>query len=1617
MSAALAEEPRLLHALPGRLRVHVPGLTKPEQGKLEIRLRQLRGVQSIQANAVTGNALILFDLAVTDQETVLAALRGVEQTSSAGPEKKIAPAPPAAVSAPVITERKRQTRRARIAVRGLDRSPRLARHVVERLQRRPGVRAIANPLTGRVLVEFTEHEVELEDLIAEVSEMELPDLPDEDQPTHPLDPGPLIQSTSRLTGATLGLGLLAVRRLLQSPEPLVAGPVVANTVALLGIARGFPFVRNGLRRLLGHNAADLALSTPLILGLTLSGSPLGLALSAAEALRILTEVMARRSAWKSYEQRLGGHIAAAQPGGVIRLDSGERAPFAGTIIEGTGTAIGHDGLPVPLAPGAQVGAGAPVHGGPFVVELETAEPFTPEPRPAPVAPSLYDRYIQVIGPCSLAFAAGTALLTRSFPRTLAALLLVTPRVAIIGQEAAGIAASARVLRAGVTVVGTRPGRTIRRPDLVILDTPRLLTDRFELSSVAPLIETDEAGEIVALAAAIASVSGAPWGQVFPAAHLAASDGAFDGKVAAASLGGVRYSLGPLEDWASLPAATRWQHRGEALFVLRNEREGQALGLFALRPRLAQGVSELVQTCRRLGVEVALLSRGNPTTSQAMARRAAIPLLESENSLEAIRARQAQGALVAFVSDSAHAAEAFAACDLAIGLAGVRNHLPARADLLAPDLSAVAAIIEAGAQRDLVVRDSVAFSAVANGIGAALGVRAAPAVEDASIALYIAALVSLGDGWLRLQGGERSRSTLLSFVDPHPERWGRRSVANVLQALQASEEGLTSAQAAERQRGAGPQIKHHPILRAMLEQLHSPLNVILGGAAAFSLARGVIADVGIIGATIVANIAVSAWQEHRAGQVTESLERLGSATARVLRDGQGVTISAKAVVPGDVLLLASGDRVAADARLLSAQNLEVDEAALTGESLPVLKSPDGGSAESRVVLEGSNVTSGSGQAVVVAVGHQTRMGATAAALAVEETRESPLGARLSRLFRQILPLAAAGGAIVSAVGFLRSRQLLPQLTMGATIAVAAMPEGLPLLASVSEAGVAHRLSERQALVRRISAVEALGRVDVACVDKTGTLTQGRLALRSVSSFDDETTLPATLSASLRHVLLVAALASPHPDAADATAHPTDVAVIQGALESGLGQEMRVAREAESPFDPTRSYHATLAQGSLSLKGAPEILAPRCDWILRNGGKQPLDEAGQQVLLARARSLAERGLRVLMVAEGLPDASIDHPQGLVALGFIGISDPLRLSVQAAVRRCHAAGIRVMMITGDHPATARAIAQEAGLLGTDGIISAPELAELHNGELDQRLADATVIARATPLDKLRIVESLQRQGHTVAMTGDGVNDAPALRLADVGVAMGHGGTEVARQTADIVLADDDFSTLVESLVEGRSYWRNIRRALGILLGGNLGELGLLVGASVFGFASPLTTRQILAVNLVTDVLPGLAIALQQPEHRDLAGLAREGTAALDTTLRRDVLRRGLATTLPSLAAYLIALGSGTLPAARTVAFSSIVTTQLAQSLDVGLAEGSLTRSVVGAIGGSAGLLAASLVIPPLRAFLNLALPTPFGWVLIGGGTLAAVSLGRMLDRPAIPGLIQALPPAPPAVKQLGD
>ncbi|MBE3558626.1 MAG: HAD-IC family P-type ATPase [Ktedonobacteraceae bacterium] len=1593
MRDTIAEKSEVLHVIPGRIRIHVAGWSAQEKRGLERQLSQVPGISRVQANPLTGNILIHFDPAVTDEQAILQAIDTLDFSTLSEPETGIVPPPPA------IHEKHGGIIRARIAVRGLDRDPHLAGRIVERLERRSGVHARASALTGRILVEFEEEQANLDDVIAEIAGLELPPLPDEDRPDYPLDPAPLLQSAARTIGAGLGIGFFAIRRLLGLREPLPGANVAFNIASIISILQGIPPIRSGLRKLLGRTATDLLFSLPGIATLTLAESPLGLTVSGAEALRLFTEVKARQDAWRRHEE-LVSSAPSAQPDAIIRLESGERAPLAAQVLEGTGTASGRDGMPLPVTPGSIVPPGAQLHGSSFLLKLQAEhsfQPFTPESRPELVTSSLYHHYHRIISFCSLAYAGLTALLTRSFSQTLAAMLLVSPRPAIVGQEHADLAAAARVIRAGVTIVGTRPQRRVRLPSLLLLDGMRLLTDQLELAEVIPLARGGEltTNELQARAAGVAAAAGFPWGRVFKdSSALPATEGTFDGKTATALSQGVRYTLGPIEDWSQLPEAAHLRLAVNYLLVLRSEQEQAPLGLLVLRPRLAAGVEDLVRVCQRHHVELAVLAGGDQLAARALARRTQIAPVENDDALQVIRARQQEGKTVFFVSDNASASAAFSTCDLAIGLTDNRSHLPARADLLAPDLIAIAAIIEAGARRENVARDSVGLSLLSNIVGVLWGIRGMPALRAASRVLSISTLAVLVDGWLRLRGGHRMLPTTALFTDPRPERWGEQSVEEVLRALDTTEYGLTDVQAAERCEKVPSHAHRNQVFATLLEQLRSPLIGMLAVGAGFSLLLGSVGDVLIIGATIVLSVAISTWQEQRANRVAETLERMGAPHARVLRNNQPITLPAPAIVPGDVLLLAPGDRIAADARIISAQNLEVDESTLTGESLPVAKATGGKTAANHIVLEGTDVTSGSGQAVVIAVGQHTRMGATRAALAGDEDVTGSLGTRLSSMLRVLIPLSVASGVLVIATGLFWGQPLTTLLALGTTVALAAVPEGLPLLAKVGEAGVARRLTRYQAVVRRLSSIEALGRVDVACADKTGTMTRGRLQLSMVANIDHEALLNGELPAELRHVLLAAAFASPSPDAPDAASHPTDMAIIQGAIDAGMEEQIRVRHEAELPFDPTRAFHASVVQGILYLKGAPEALLPRCQWVCRHGEKQPLNETMRSELLQHSLQFAGRGLRMLMVAEGDATAPLDDPQQLCVLGFVGISDPLRSTVQAAVNRCHDAGVRVIMITGDHPSTARAIAQEAGLLDEEGeVLTASEIAELQNSDLDRRLKRAVIIARATPLDKLRIIESLQRQGHTVAMTGDGVNDAPALRLADVGIAMGRGSTEVARQTADVVITDDDFSTLVETFVEGRSFWRNIRRALGLLLGGNLGELGLIVGASLLGSGIPLTARQILALNAITDIFPALAVALQQPEHRNLADLRREGISALGTPLRNELLRRALTTSLPSLAAYLLTLRQGGQFAARSVAFASIITTQLAQTLDMGRSEGHFTSSVSAAVAGSLAVLAATFALPPLRQFLGLVIPSPAGWLLIAGATVISLFSSRLL------------------------
>ncbi len=710
------------------------------------------------------------------------------------------------------------------------------------------------------------------------------------------------------------------------------------------------------------------------------------------------------------------------------------------------------------------------------------------------------------------------------------------------------------------------------------------------------------------------------------------------------------------------------------------------------------------------------------------------------------------------------------------------------------------------------------------------------------------------------------------------------------------EGLTAAEAARRLAEHGPNELARgegPSPWALLaRQFQGAMIWLLLAACGVSVALGEAADAVAIGAIVVLNAAVGFFQEYRAERALLALRAMSAPRARVLRDGHSVVVPAAEVVPGDALLLEAGDIVAADGALRETHALKTVEALLTGESAPVEKqttptSPEAPLAErhDRVFL-GTAVAAGRGVAEVEATGMRTEMGKIAGLLAADGDPPTPLQRQLEAVGRTLLILCLAIVGVVSLMGLLRGMAWVELLLSSVALAVAAVPEGLPAVVTIALALGVQRMAARHAIVRRLASVETLGSATVICTDKTGTLTTGRMEVRDVWAAD-------------RRSLLRAAAACSDAELGDGGAgdvgDPTEIALLRAAAARGIQRaeiEHDAPRRAETPFDTARKRMSVLrADGVLYVKGAPEVMIPLC-------------AAGIEGALAENQEMAERGLRVLAVAVGQGE----HERGLRLLGLAGIADPPRPEAIEAIARAREAGIRTVMITGDHPATARAIASEMGIL-----------------RAGEDVGDV-IHARVTAQDKIDIVRELKSKGEIVAMTGDDVNDAPAIREAHIGIAMGRGGTEVTREASDMVLTDDNFATIVAAVEEGRGIYDNIRKALVYLLTGNTAELALMLGASVLGVPLPLLPLHLLWINLVTDGLPALALVMDPP----LPGVLRRPPRSprermLGWVQWRRILLIGALEAGLVLAVFLAKLQEADLATARGVAFSTLVFCEL--------------------------------------------------------------------------------------------
>ncbi|MEY4744719.1 MAG: calcium-transporting ATPase [Candidatus Parcubacteria bacterium] len=893
-----------------------------------------------------------------------------------------------------------------------------------------------------------------------------------------------------------------------------------------------------------------------------------------------------------------------------------------------------------------------------------------------------------------------------------------------------------------------------------------------------------------------------------------------------------------------------------------------------------------------------------------------------------------------------------------------------------------------------------------------------------------------------------------------EPFHAQSAAAAVAALDSdAERGLSSAVAAARLRERGPNElppeKKPSLVLLFLKQFASGLTYVLFAAAAISFFAGEVNDgLGILIAVLI-DAVIGFAQERRAERAVEKLKDLVVKEASVVRDGIVHRVPAREIVPGDVIVLSEGDRIAADARLLESRDLQTDEASLTGESVEVRKSVDPVPADALLgdrrdmAWMGTSVVGGSGLALVVETGPRTAFGRIAVSLAAIKRERTPLETRLDRLGRETGLFAVCLALAVALLGYARGFSLVDMFFFSVALTVSVIPEGLPAVLAIVLAIGVQRMARRKAIVRHVPSVETLGAADVICTDKTGTLTENKMTVREIAvsgrsvsvsgegwepvgdfHVDSRRVRPAELpdlDLLLKAVVLCNRASFERRDGRIAVVgDPTEGALVAVAAKAGIERrdlEKEYSLVDELPFSSRRKYRAVLEQhvdldGRRSraafVVGAFEVLASRSAEVVSGGRRQPFDAVARSEFEAANAAMAGRAMRVLAVAakrlpsdqESLAESDV---AGLDFVGLVGMIDPPRQGVAKAIARCRAAGIRVIMVTGDQKATAMAIGREIGIVdGADGngVYTETEVAGFDGRAFARALADASVFARVSPETKLRIVEGLQAAGHVVAMTGDGVNDAPALKKASIGVAMGVNGTDVSREAANMVLADDNFVTIVGAVEEGRIAYRNIKQTAAYLFMTNFGEAVTIIACLFLGLPLPLLPAQILWMNLVTDGLPDVALATESASDDVLSEPPRRKDAPIIT---RSVLLLSAITAscmcAGTVAVYVWAMRRGDADYARTIAFTAMALFQLwnvfnMRSLKESLATLGLfsNMTVFWAVAASFGLQLAVLYVPALQSVFRTVPLGPVEWsvlVLLSFSIVPVVEAYKWLGR----------------------
>jgi cation-transporting ATPase I len=1491
-----------------------------------------------------------------------------------------------------------------------------------------GVRwAEINAVTGQVLVAFDEKHVDVGTLVETVRRVEA------EQGTggegfswsaaHPSDSAPLTANWTALAADVVGVGAGIAGRFGR------VAPLPAAVRVPLTVLDGYPRLRGELEKRIGPVAADvlLAVGNGVVYGL--SDGPSRPMVDAIYRLLVAGELRAGMSAWTS---RCGELAASPETSAAPAADDGGR------------------------------------------------------PCPLPAGP--IETYSDRIAAGSLAAAAGVLAATRDAGRAAEALNATVPKAAQLGREGFAAVLGRDLARRGAVPMDRSVFRRLDRVSVAVIDSRVLIGDRPQVLSVTAADQPPRSGadgasadttvwqaaSVVLHGLSVRDLCGpGPWrDEGYQLTRLPVQDGSeprgasLDVPHPAGSHPAGPHPVGPHSagmDGPDSPDGLRLRVAGP----------GGDLGEVMVGCEPDPLAEAVLAAARREGAQLHITRHVSLADLTGRADEVVRgDLAEHVRGLQA----ESQGVLLVAAGDNA----ALAAADVAVGYLrdGANQQVGWAGDVICgPGLDQVWRLLRAAGQARPVSERAVALAAG----GATLGVlEAAVSQRGGAISslspVRIPRLPVSPAQAMSLTGltlGAYSARALGREESPAPARrmaWHAMSADEVLRRLEADRAGEPQAgRAGEPQpgpdgqdragwRGRLDELASPPLAvpvvasarggadlaRAVLSELRDPLTPVLLIGSAASAMLGSTVDAGLVGGVMVGNAVVSGAQRLRTERALRHLllgqQRCGRRLRREI--GQPVPenpdeaamdlVPATELRPGDIIVLRPDDVVPADARLLAAESLEVDESALTGESLPVAKDPAATVAahiaeRTSMVYDGTTVVSGSAVAVVVAVGDSTEAGRAAAVAAGQSGTAGGVTARLNELTSKALPATGAGGLAVTALGLLRGVPVREALSAGVAVAVAAVPEGLPLVATVAQLAAARRLSRSGVLVRSPRALEALGRVDVVCFDKTGTLTQGRLEVAALASPDDrDLDLDGDQG---RRLLRMAARACPPPGAR--VTHATDQAILDAGAELTPDRWELIA---EVPFQNNRGYSAALGRDGgrqvLIVKGAPEVLLAKCSAIAPDAGRAAevaaevaddgaraeslTDDRRRRAEAAIAR-LAGRGLRVLAIARATvgdqgageqaasdQGAGVTDTERIVALvrdltlcGFVAIADVLRPDAQDVVKELAAAGARPVMITGDHPETASAIADGAGIPDAGAVVTGADLDGIAERERLRRVRDGSVFARVTPEQKLRIVADLRRAGHVVAMVGDGANDAAAIRLADVGIGVMARGSTAARSSSDLVLTEGDITRIGDAIAEGRALWRSVSDAVSILVGGNAGELGFMVLGTALGGRSPLNTRQLLLVNMLTDMFPALAVAGTRAAGD--GGAAPVSSAPVSSAplltgpLGRDIAVRGGATAMGATLAWAGGRLTGRARRASTMGLAAVVGTQLAQTLITG----GRSPAVIATSAASAGALVLVVNTPGISQFFGCTPLGPVAWGIVGASTAAATAASLAAPR----------------------